>query len=249
MLVVIAVVVASAVFASAARAECEDIRWELRNVWSPGGGAMTLVRVPVCHDHVSPTTTPKRHSKAKRPSRKQLEALRYQPSEAVSTDVRARLLVELVGDAQGQTADQARQIISSGNLLAQFEAAVREHGWSTRDVGDMFTMAYLQLWMAANEQSRISTRVERAVRRDLRSQLALDRGLARAGDAGQQERAEWIGSMTVALMGSVNAARAAGDQASVAANLDYLRDRVDDFDLLRTDLTQIRLTTRGITRR
>ena len=65
----------------------------------------------------------------------------------------------------------------------------------------------------------------------------------------QQERAEWIGSMTVALIGSVNAAMAAGDPASVEANRDYLRERVDDFDLFRTDLTQIRLTKRGIARR
>ena len=58
---VTATVAASAVFASAARAECEDIRWELRNIWSLGGGAMTLVSVAVCHDHVSPTTTDKQH--------------------------------------------------------------------------------------------------------------------------------------------------------------------------------------------
>ena len=59
----------------------------------------------------------------------------------------------------------------------------------------------------------------------------------------QQERAGWIGSMTVALIGSVNAAMAAGDAASVEV------DGVDDFDLFRTDLTQIRLTKRGIARR
>ncbi|GEM_PF-1230369 len=29
---------------------CRNIRWELRNVWNPGGGAMSLVRVPVCYD-------------------------------------------------------------------------------------------------------------------------------------------------------------------------------------------------------
>ena len=29
---------------------CKEVRWELRNVWNPGGGAMSLVRVPVCYD-------------------------------------------------------------------------------------------------------------------------------------------------------------------------------------------------------
>jgi hypothetical protein len=237
-------------FASTAGAECDDIRWELRNQWNPSGGAMNLISVPVCHDFSSPSTKPqKKRSKPKRPTRRQLRALRFVPSESVSADVRERLLDELVGDAQGEMADQAREIIGSGNLLDQFEASVREHGWSRRDLGDMFTFAYLQLWLSANERVRISTPVEKAVRKDLRSQLALDRDLATSGDAAQQERAEWIGSMTVAMIGSINAARNAGDPALQAANLDYLRERVDDFDMFRTDLTQIRLTRRGIERR
>jgi hypothetical protein len=237
-------------FASTARAECDDIRWELRNQWNPSGGAMNLIRVPVCHDFSSPSTKPqKKRSKPKGPTRRQLRALRFVPSESVSADVRERLLEELVGDAQGEMADTARGIIGSGNLLAQFHTAVREHGWSTRDLGDMFTFAYLQLWLGANERQRISTPVEKAVRTDLRRLLALDRDLARTGDAAQQERAEWIGSMTVAMIGSINAARNAGDQALVASNLEYLRDRVDDFDMFRADLTKVRLTRRGIARR
>lgn len=47
----------------------------------------------------------------------------------------------------------------------------------------------------------------------------------------RNDLAEWIGSMTVALIGSLNAAIKAGDATSVAANLEYLRERVDDFDL------------------
>jgi hypothetical protein len=250
----IALVALSGVFASPARAECDDIRWELRNQWNPFGGGLNLIRVPVCYDFGSPATKPekkqeKKKAKRTRPTRKQLRALRYVPSPAISADVRQRLLDELVGDAQGETADKAREIIGSGNLLAQFHASVRVGGWSTRDLGDMFANGYIQMWLAANEKSRISGPVVKAVGKDLRSQLALDRDLARSGDAAQQERAEWIGSMTAALIGSVNAAKATGDPASVAANLDYLRERADDFDLFRTDLTQIRLTKRGIARR
>jgi hypothetical protein len=251
--VLIALVAVGGVFASPARAECDDIRWELRNVWNPFGGGLSLVRVPVCHDFSSPTTEPgkKKRKKAapKEPTRQQLRALRFAPKARISADVRERLLDELVGDAQGESADQARQIIGSGNLLAQFHAAVRRQGWSTRDLGDMFTLAYIQLWLTANQKTKVKTPVVKAVRKDLRSQLALDRDLARTGDAAQQERAEWIGSMTVALIGSVNAAMAAGDPAAVESNRDYLRERVDDFDLFRTDLTQIRLTKRGIARR
>lgn len=52
--------------------------------------------------------------------------------------------------------------------------------------------------------------------------------------------------MTVSPIGPLNAAREAGDAASVAANREHLRERVDDFDLFRTDLARIRLTKRGI---
>jgi hypothetical protein len=247
----IAALTLTGVFTSTARAECDDVRWELRNQWNPFGGGLSLVRVPVCYDFSSPSTKPQKSKKAKRkgPTRKQLRALRFVPSEEISAEVRERLLDELVGDAQGETADRARELIVSGNLLTQFQDSAREQGWSTRDLGDMFSFAYIQLWLHANEKSEIKNSIARAVRNDLRRQLALDRDLYRSSDAGQQERAEWIGSMAVALIGSVNAARQSGDQASVAANLDYLRERVDDFDLFRTDLTDIRLTRRGIERR
>lgn len=29
---------------------CKNIRWEMRNIWSPGGNGMIMVRVPVCND-------------------------------------------------------------------------------------------------------------------------------------------------------------------------------------------------------
>lgn len=248
--VLIVAVALTGTFASTARAECDDVRWELRNQWNPFGGGLNLIRVPVCYDHSSPSTKPQtKKAKRKGPSRKQLRALRFVPSEEISADVRERLLDELVGDTQGDTADRAREFIVSGSLLTQFQESVRKQGWSTRDLGDMFSFAYVQLWLHANEKTELKTTIVSAVRRDLRRQLALDRDLYRSSDEGQQERAEWIGSTAVALIGSLNAARQAGDQASVAANLDYLRERVDDFDLFRVDLTDIRLTRRGIERR
>jgi hypothetical protein len=240
----------TAVLAPAARADCDDVRWELRNQWNPFGTGLSLVRVPVCHDFTSPATKPRKaRAKPEQPTRRQLRALRFRPSAAVSADVRERLLTELVGDAQGPDADTGREMIASGNLLAQFHSALRRQRWSTRDVGDMYALAYIHCWMGVHEKPRLSNAIAAGVRKDLRRQLALDRGLARGGDAAQQERAEWIGQNTVAMLGAINAATRAGDAESVEWHLDYLRERVDDFDLFRVDLTEIRLTKRGIVRR
>jgi hypothetical protein len=238
------------VFAPAAQADCEDIRWKIR--WAPdlsGTTGGSLIRVPVCGVG-APSTTPTkpktRKAKPKEPTRSQLRALRFRPSEEVSATVRERMIEQL---AYGEQAEQIRAQIDSGDLKRQFDASMRRQGWSTRDLGDMYSLAYLQLWMVANDRSEISTRVGKAVREDLRRQLALDAKFGRADDATQQELAEWLGSWTVVLGGAINHVSALGDPASIERVREYARELIREPDLLDVDLTQVRLTQRGIERR
>jgi hypothetical protein len=240
------VVVIPSVFASAAHAECKEVRWEIR--WQPdpfGTSGGSLVRVPVCYGG-TPSTKPKeKPAKPKQPTRAQLRALRYRPSEAVSARVRERMIEQL---AHGEQAEQIRAQIASGDLMRQFNASIRAQkpGWSTRDVGDMYTMAYIQLWFLANDKHRISTKVDKAVRKELRRQLALDPRFGRAKDATQQETAEWLGSWTVVLVGSFNHLQTLGDPDAAEDFRDRAGDLITEPDLLGVDLEQIRLTRRGI---
>jgi uncharacterized protein DUF6683 len=199
----------------------------------------------VCHDATA-TPRPSRKVKPRAPTRSQLRALRYRPSETVSATVRQRMVQQL---AHGEQADAIRTQIESGDLMRQFGAQMRKQGWSTRDLGDMYALAYLQLWLVANDQRSIRTEVDRAVRKDLRRQLALDRRAGGASDARQQETAEWLGSWTVVLAGSVNHLRTLGDPARVEDFRDRARKLIRAPDLLGVDLTKIRLTRRGIERR
>jgi hypothetical protein len=242
-----ALVALAAVLAPAARAECEDIRWEVR--WQPdpfGTSGGSLVQVPVCHDATPSTKPKKKKAKRNQPTRSQLRALRYRPSETVSATVRGRMIEQL---AHGEQAEAIRAQIDSGDLMRQFDAAMREQGWSTRDLGDMYALSYLQLWLVANDKRRTTTEVDKAVRKDLRRQLALDRNAGGADDATQQELAEWLGSWTVVLAGSINHLRTLGDPARVEEFRGRARELIRAPDLLGVDLTQVRLTRRGIARR
>lgn len=243
-LILIAILALAAVAPAADAAECEFTRWETR--WQPdpfGTSGGNLVQVPVCHGS-APATQPK---KAKpRVTRKQLRALRFQPDEAVSERVRQRMIEQL---AHGDNAEAIRAMIASGDLMRQFDESVRAQGWSTRDLADLYAMAYFQLWLAVNDRARVATPVVRAVRKDLARRLARDPDVGKAGDAVQQETAEWFGSWTVALIGRLNVLRGSGDADALAAYREHIRERAGAPDLFDVDLTEIRLTRRGIARR
>jgi hypothetical protein len=169
----------------------------------------------------------KKKAKRKEPPRSQLRTLRFRPSEAVSATVRQRMIERL---AHGEQAEEIRAQIDSGDLMRQFDAAMRvemgELGWSTRDLGDVYTFAYLHLWLVANDKRKISLEIDKAVRKDLRRQLALDPKFGRADDVTQQETAEWFGSWTVVLTGSINYLGTLGDPARVEEFREHVRDRI-----------------------
>ena len=140
------------------------------------------------------------------------------------------------------------QVIESGDLIRQFRAAIRKQGWSARDLGDMYSLAYLTMWLVANDRDRLDDSIAAAAREDLREQLALDPKVSGAKDADQQELAEWLGSWTTVLAGSVNHLRSQGDPAAVEAFREEARRLIASPDLLGVDLTEVRLTRRGIVR-
>jgi hypothetical protein len=89
---------------------------------------------------------------------------------------------------------------------------------------------------------------DKAVRKDLRSQLALDRKVRGADDAAQQESAEWFASWAVLLVGALQHLSSVGDPA-LEEFRDNVRRRISSSDLFGVDLTTIRLTAHGIARR
>ncbi len=83
----------------------------------------------------------------------------------------------------------------------------------------------------------------------VRRQLALDPKVRRAKDAVQQENAEWLASWTVVLLGSLQHLRTLGDPAAVERFRENAKQLISSTDLLGVDLTEVKLTRRGIQRR
>lgn len=244
----VALVALLGVFSSPVHAKCDEIRWVLKNKFNPFTDSLDLIRVPVCYvDGKAVTRTTK--AKRKGPTRRQLRRLRFDPSEAVSARVRERMIEDYVGDSQDPEAVQFRDEVASGKLMRLFNESVREQGWSTRDAGDVYALAYMQCWLGVNDERKLSDRVAEAVRDDLKRQLALDRSFGRAGDAAQQEQAEWIASNTVLLTAALGDALLNGDVEGAEQMRGQLRERASDADMFLTDLTKVRLTKRGIKRR
>lgn len=232
-----------------AHAECDEIRWQTR--WQPdpfGTSGGSLIRVPVCVTEDGSKPKPKAEKKQqKEPTKAQYRTLRFAPSEAVSATVRQRMIDQL---AHGENAEQARAQIGSGDLMRQFgEAMGRMRGWSGRDYGDVYALAYIQMWLGVNEVQHTSDATDKAVREQLRRQLALDAKVRRAKDAVQQENAEWLASWTVVLLGSLQHLRELGDPAAVERFRENAKQLIRSTDLLGVDLTEVRLTRRGIQRR
>ena len=188
----------------------------------------------------------KKKAKSKQPTRKQLRALRYRPTEAVSAKVRDRMIEQL---AWGEQAEQVRAQIGSGDLIRQWDTGLGQQGWAGDDLGNEYTFAYLQLWLFVNDKRSTTKAVDVALRKDLRRQLALDRKVGGAGDATQQETAEWLASWTVVLVGTGTYLRTLDDPARLEDFRDHARELIAAPDLLGTDLAKIRLTRRGIARR
>lgn len=244
-----AVCTLGAIAPAAAVADCSDIRWEVR--WSPdlsGATGGSLISVPVCYDGRTAAPAPTKRTKRQRrePTRAQYHALWFVPSAEVSRKVQERMIEQ---QAVGDAAAAVTAFFRSDQAMRQFRAAVRRTGWSTRDLGDMYAYAYTQMWLLVNEQTRISTPVQKAVRADLRRRLALDRRVRRQSDAAQQETAEWLGSWTVVAVGGYNTQREQGGQEAADAWRDHMRERLDSVDIFDQDLTQVRLTRKGVVKR
>lgn len=193
------------------------------------------------------SATEKKRSAPKKPTARQVRTLRYVKRASVSARVRDRMIGRL---AHGPDAEAIRVQIASGDLMRQFDGAIGKLGWRTNDLVDMYEQAYIVMWLAVDPvRSTTSKKVDEAVRRDIRDKLALDAAFRRMSDAEQQELAEWLGSWTVVLAGSLNTITAQGDAARTAAYRQEVRRMVQRRELLGVDMTRVKLTSKGIERR
>jgi hypothetical protein len=71
----------------------------------------------------------------------------------------------------------------------------------------------------------------------------------RLSDARQQEMAEWLGSWTVVLIGGYIELNQREDHAGAVTWRDNATKRLDSVDMFDQDLTDVRLTSKGVVAR
>ncbi len=179
--------------------------------------------------------------KPKRATARQLRALRFVPKPEVTARIH-QVLVE-------RTGRPAAEIVPIfDGVKADWERVLtRTVKWSARDLGDAAAFTFLQLNRVYRGQSRLKGSVVAALRKQVRTDLALNRGVRRLPDADKQQAAEMLQLRTVFLASNLEATQQAGDTAGART----AREDVRRFtrEIYGVDLAKVKLTSKGLARR
>lgn len=235
----LAATVLLAVGAQSASAECRNV---YKYVPYPPYGDLVLE----CDNATPPKGGKPKKPKAKRepkpPTRRQLAALRYKPRASVTETLKPELIARL---AKGEFGPQIQAQIQAGGQLKLVDANIRKLGWSTRDLGDRYAHAFILTWLLVNNKTKVSSAVDRAVRKDLKARLARGKW-SKWSDARQQEYGERLSSYMAVLNGIHNTYKKANE--STRASL----TRYDANDLSRSryffgkSMFLVKLTRKGV---
>jgi hypothetical protein len=142
-----------------------------------------------------------------------LAALSYRPSAAVSQAVLDRVARQFGGDH----ADAYRQALVRDGVLEKFDALLREYGFAGRNVADAFTAYLVSSWEVVNDRDADAYRggIE-ALRTRMRAAMARNPRIAALADAQKQELAETFGYLAMIAAGARSQLERSGDRAALA---------------------------------
>ena len=190
----------------------------------------------------SPAPKAKPKPKPKPPTKAQLRALRYKPRAAVSEKLKPELITRL---ATGPFAAQIQAQIQSGQQLKLADQNIRKLGWSTRDLGDRYAHAFILTWLLVNNKTKLSSAVDRAVRKDLRARLARGKW-SRWSDARQQAYGERLSSYMVVLSGIHNTWKKAGEPTKASLTRYDANDLAKSRYFFAQSMFLVKLTRKGV---
>jgi hypothetical protein len=183
-----------------------------------------------------------RKQRVRRPSPRQLAALRFVPAPEVTQGVYQRVIDEV-----GPSIDPA---VLTGQLDAaktEFREFLERIRWSSSNLADVAAFSLVQGYVTWHQVTRLSEPGLKALRRDVRANLALQKRVRRLSDARQQEIAEILELRVIFFLDARNDAVALGDSAGVAVARADIREWTETiFDV---DVNEIRLTRRGLVAR
>lgn len=265
---VTAALAAGAMLAPTAAAEC-------RNVWQPDFSGETGGSLELVCDYVPSGggggggggggNRPASKPKPRKATAKQLRALRFPPSASAASQLSSATANTLIGELDLAADDPKiptfQAELTQPAIDGDFDAKlVRKRGWSTSDLGDVYTAAFLEGWRVVNKvpASKIRAATVKAVRKDIRNELALDPKVRRASDAAQRRWAyqlrHWTSLMAALYDDSARRNLSNVDSWRVRLQNVFRYPSLDDIDQLSStgklgwvDLEKVRLGARGVT--
>jgi len=172
-----------------------------------------------------------------------LAALRYRPSAAVSQSVLDRVAQQFGGNHSSEY----RQALVRDGVLNKFDTLLRDYGFANRNVADAFT-AYLVLsWEVVNDRDADAYRggID-ALRTHMRAAMARNPRIAALADAQKQELAETFGYLAMIAAGTRNQLERSGDRAALARLQDGVNSTARKMGV---DLRAVAMTPQGFVAR
>ena len=169
--------------------------------------------MPVCDQGASAAQpkakVPTAKQRKRTPTRAQLRALRFTPRATVSTEVFERLVARFSHEGGP---DAVRAELQRVAPMTQTRRSLKALKFSSRDLGDAYSHAFIVLWTVVNGRPVVSEK-------------------------------------SAIMASSWNGLVQSGDAAAADAWREQARDLAAERDLYGLDLTQVKLTSRGVARR
>ena len=183
-----------------------------------------------------------RDKRVKRPTRRQLAALRFQPTPEVTQGVYQRVIDEV-----GPIIDP---MVLTGQLdaaKAGFREVLAGVGWKATDLGDVAAFSLVQGYVTWRRVRNASEAGLKVLRREVRGNLALQRQVRRLSETRKQEIAEMLELRVIFFLDAFDDARLLGDSTGVAIARADMREWTET--IFGVDVNEVRLTRRGLVER
>ena len=182
--------------------------------------------------------------RARRPTARQLAALRFERSDAVT-----QRNYQAVMDLLEPGFDPAVVVAEFDRVLKGFDDSMRAADVPVRpdNIADVAAWTLLSAYAAYHDRRSFGDPGVRAVRDAARRSLALDRRLRRLSDAEKQELAEMLELRTILRISDLYWGRQDGDDAREQAAMDELNAWIDK--LFGLELERVRFTRKGLVER
>ncbi len=172
-----------------------------------------------------------------------LQALRFQPSTAVSNKVRNAFIAALQ-KANPQSAAEIESKLQQQDVIGDFARDMAPYGLRADDIADTLTAYWLTMWMIANQEQIPPVEKVQAVQTQVRTVILQNDNVINATEAARQEIAEITIYETMIALGLLANANQTGDRAQLQQLADSAYQNMLQQGI---DLREIELTSNGFT--